>query len=141
MEHWEQKLAIYVYNHCNICNISIYFCNIHMKAGARGRGRGPSREQGHAARRASVRRGRGRHMWGRFREGDAGGVCPDGWTAYQEHYPYQFGGKPCQARRKNLFSHTQRRRAKACYPSKYMFSSKSSLDKARQTLGVIGLLE
>jgi hypothetical protein len=20
-----------VYNHCNICNISIYFCNIHMK--------------------------------------------------------------------------------------------------------------
>jgi hypothetical protein len=21
----------YVYNHCNICNIPIYFCNIHLK--------------------------------------------------------------------------------------------------------------
>ena len=30
MKH-EQKLATYVYNHCNICNISIYFCNIHMR--------------------------------------------------------------------------------------------------------------
>ena len=28
LKHWEQKLATYVYNHCNI---SIYFCNIHMK--------------------------------------------------------------------------------------------------------------
>ena len=24
-------LATYVYNHCNICNIPIYFCNIRMK--------------------------------------------------------------------------------------------------------------
>jgi hypothetical protein len=31
MIHWEVKLATYVYNHWNICNISIYFCNIHMK--------------------------------------------------------------------------------------------------------------
>jgi hypothetical protein len=31
MKHWEQKLAMYVYNHCNICNIPIYFYNIHMK--------------------------------------------------------------------------------------------------------------
>jgi hypothetical protein len=31
MKHWEQKLATYVDNHYNICNISIYFCNIHMK--------------------------------------------------------------------------------------------------------------
>jgi hypothetical protein len=31
MKYWEQKLATYVYNYCNICNISIYFCNIHMK--------------------------------------------------------------------------------------------------------------
>jgi hypothetical protein len=28
MKHWRQTLATYVYNHCNICNISIYFCNI-----------------------------------------------------------------------------------------------------------------
>jgi hypothetical protein len=31
MKHWEQTLATYVYNHCNICNISIYFCNTHIK--------------------------------------------------------------------------------------------------------------
>jgi hypothetical protein len=31
MIHWEWKLATYVYNHCNICNIPIYFYNIHMK--------------------------------------------------------------------------------------------------------------
>ena len=31
MKHWKQKLTIYVYNHSNICNIPIYFCNIHMK--------------------------------------------------------------------------------------------------------------
>jgi len=31
MKHQEQKLATYVYNHCNICNIPIYFCNIHLK--------------------------------------------------------------------------------------------------------------
>jgi len=31
MKHWEEKLATYVYNHCNICNIPNYFCNIHMK--------------------------------------------------------------------------------------------------------------
>jgi hypothetical protein len=31
MKHWEEKLATYVYNHCNICNIPMYFCNIHMK--------------------------------------------------------------------------------------------------------------
>ena len=31
MKHREQKLATYVYNHCNICNIPIYFCNIHLK--------------------------------------------------------------------------------------------------------------
>jgi hypothetical protein len=31
MKHWEQKVATYVYNHCNICNIPIYFYNIHMK--------------------------------------------------------------------------------------------------------------
>jgi hypothetical protein len=28
MKHWEQELATYVYNHCNI---TIYFCNIRMK--------------------------------------------------------------------------------------------------------------
>jgi hypothetical protein len=27
----ERTLAICVYNHCNMCNITIYFCNIHMK--------------------------------------------------------------------------------------------------------------
>jgi hypothetical protein len=31
MGHWEQKLATYMCNHCNIYNILIYFCNIHMK--------------------------------------------------------------------------------------------------------------
>ena len=31
MKHWEQMFAIYVYNHWNICNIRVYFCNIHMK--------------------------------------------------------------------------------------------------------------
>jgi hypothetical protein len=31
MKHWEQKLVTSVYNHCNICNIPIYFCNIHMR--------------------------------------------------------------------------------------------------------------
>jgi hypothetical protein len=31
IKHWEQKLATYVYNHCDICNIPIYFCNIRVK--------------------------------------------------------------------------------------------------------------
>ena len=31
MKHLEQTLATYVYSHCNICNISIYFCTIYMK--------------------------------------------------------------------------------------------------------------
>jgi hypothetical protein len=31
MKHWEQRLATYLYNHYNICNIPIYFCNICMK--------------------------------------------------------------------------------------------------------------
>jgi hypothetical protein len=31
IKHWEQKLAAYMYNHCDICNILIYFCNMHMK--------------------------------------------------------------------------------------------------------------
>jgi hypothetical protein len=31
MKHLEQTLASYVYSHCIICNIPIYFCNIHMK--------------------------------------------------------------------------------------------------------------
>jgi hypothetical protein len=31
MKHCEQKLATYVYNHCNICDISLYFCNTHKK--------------------------------------------------------------------------------------------------------------
>ena len=30
-ETLEHKLATYVYNHCDICNIPIYFCNIHIK--------------------------------------------------------------------------------------------------------------
>ena len=30
MKHLEQTFATYVYSHCNICNILIYFCNIHM---------------------------------------------------------------------------------------------------------------
>ena len=28
MKHLEHTLEIYLYNHCNMCNISIYFCNI-----------------------------------------------------------------------------------------------------------------
>jgi hypothetical protein len=31
MKHFEHKLETYVYSHCNMCNISIYFCNIKMK--------------------------------------------------------------------------------------------------------------
>jgi hypothetical protein len=31
MEHWGQTSATYVYNHCNKCNILIYFCNICVK--------------------------------------------------------------------------------------------------------------
>jgi hypothetical protein len=31
LKHLEQTLAIYVYSHCNIYNISIYFCSIHVK--------------------------------------------------------------------------------------------------------------
>jgi hypothetical protein len=31
LKHWKQKLATYVYKHCDICNIPIYFCNFHMK--------------------------------------------------------------------------------------------------------------
>jgi hypothetical protein len=31
MKHLEQMLATYVYNHCNMYNITIYFCNIHIK--------------------------------------------------------------------------------------------------------------
>jgi hypothetical protein len=31
MKHLEQTLATYVYNHYNMCNITIYFCNIYMK--------------------------------------------------------------------------------------------------------------
>ena len=31
MKYWRQTLTTYVYNHCNICNIPIYFCNIGIK--------------------------------------------------------------------------------------------------------------
>ena len=31
MKHMEKALATYVYSHSSICNIPIYFCNIHMK--------------------------------------------------------------------------------------------------------------
>jgi hypothetical protein len=31
MKHLEQTVATYVYSLCNVCNILIYFCNIHMK--------------------------------------------------------------------------------------------------------------
>ena len=31
VKHWEQKLTTYVYTHYNMCNILIYFCNIHIK--------------------------------------------------------------------------------------------------------------
>ena len=30
MKYWERKLETCVYNHCNICNNPIYFCNIHL---------------------------------------------------------------------------------------------------------------
>jgi hypothetical protein len=31
MKHLEQILATYMYSYCNMCNIPIYFCNIHLK--------------------------------------------------------------------------------------------------------------
>ena len=31
MKHLERALATYLYNHGNMCNIPIYFCNIRMK--------------------------------------------------------------------------------------------------------------
>ena len=31
MKHLEHTLETYVYSHCNMCNISIYFCNIKIK--------------------------------------------------------------------------------------------------------------
>jgi hypothetical protein len=31
MKYLEHTLETYVYSHCNMCNISIYFCNIHLK--------------------------------------------------------------------------------------------------------------
>jgi hypothetical protein len=31
IKYWEYKLTTYVYNHCNIYNIPIHFCNIRMK--------------------------------------------------------------------------------------------------------------
>jgi hypothetical protein len=31
IKYFEQTPAIYVYNHCNMCNIGNYHCNIHMK--------------------------------------------------------------------------------------------------------------
>ena len=31
MKHLEHTLETYVYNHCNMCNIPIYFCNIDIK--------------------------------------------------------------------------------------------------------------
>jgi hypothetical protein len=31
MKHLEHILATYVYSYCNIYNIPIYFCNIHIK--------------------------------------------------------------------------------------------------------------
>jgi hypothetical protein len=33
LKHLEHKLKtyIYIYSHCNMCNIPIYFCNINMK--------------------------------------------------------------------------------------------------------------
>jgi hypothetical protein len=30
-KHLERMLATYVYDYCNMCNITIYFCNIHME--------------------------------------------------------------------------------------------------------------
>jgi hypothetical protein len=32
MKHWRQNPATYMYNHCNICNIMIYFYNIRINA-------------------------------------------------------------------------------------------------------------
>jgi nitrite reductase/ring-hydroxylating ferredoxin subunit len=32
MKYFEQTLVTFIWNTCNICNISIYFCNIRMKA-------------------------------------------------------------------------------------------------------------
>jgi hypothetical protein len=31
MKHLDHTLETYVYSHCNMCNISIYFCNINIK--------------------------------------------------------------------------------------------------------------
>jgi hypothetical protein len=31
MKHWKQKLATYMFNYCNVCNIAIYFCNFSVK--------------------------------------------------------------------------------------------------------------
>jgi hypothetical protein len=31
MKYLKQTLVTYVYSHCNVCNISIYFCNIYTK--------------------------------------------------------------------------------------------------------------
>ena len=31
MKYFKQTLATYMYSHCNMCNIPIYFCNIYMK--------------------------------------------------------------------------------------------------------------
>ena len=31
LKHLEHTLATYVYSHCSMCNILIYFCNIQMK--------------------------------------------------------------------------------------------------------------
>ena len=31
MKHLEHTLETYVYSHCNMCNIPIYFCSIKMK--------------------------------------------------------------------------------------------------------------
>jgi hypothetical protein len=31
MRHLEQTLETYMYSHCNMCNITVYFCNIKMK--------------------------------------------------------------------------------------------------------------
>jgi hypothetical protein len=31
MKHLEHTIETYVYSHCNMCNILIYFCNIDIK--------------------------------------------------------------------------------------------------------------
>jgi hypothetical protein len=31
MKHWKHTFATYMYTHCDICSIPIYFCNIHTK--------------------------------------------------------------------------------------------------------------